>query len=130
MMKRSGIRTKLVVYTVFIVFLTAVIFAIGVAVFTMTQTTRNNQRRLAFSLAEFVREFTESTRDLDAWFSSFRGDQDLAVQTINTIRSGWTLEIGLGMIGKMGRYDELLVKGYEEESFAVYFAPKFQGRNS
>jgi hypothetical protein len=56
--------------------------------------------------------------------------KNLAIRILETIQSGWTLEIGLGYAEHFAKFEELFVKSNAIERFAFYFAPKFQGEET
>ncbi|MGQ0711919.1 MAG: ATP-binding protein [Rhodoferax sp.] len=126
-MKRSSIRTNTVIYVGIIVFITSVISAIGASFLNVSQTKKENQRKLDTALASFERNFSEGPKGLERQFNAFLNEKDLAIQTLQTVGRGWTLEIGLSFTGTFDIYRDLLAKKGDLESFGFYFAPKFEG---
>ncbi|MDP3652817.1 MAG: ATP-binding protein [Rhodoferax sp.] len=129
-MARTSIRTNTVIYVSIIVFITSAISAVGASFLNVTQTRKENQRKLDTALASFQRNFLESPKALENQFNSFLSEKDLAVQTLQTVGRGWTLEIGLSFTGTFDIYREMLAKKGDLEGFGFYFAPKFEGPES
>jgi two-component system sensor kinase FixL len=122
-----SVRAKAVIYTVCIVCITSIISTIGVSWLIVRQTHQQNQKRLHAALASFERTFVEVPKTLERQFNTFLNLKSLAVQMLETIRSGWTLEVGLDYVEHFSKFEELFVSNEAIERFALYIAPKFQG---
>ncbi|MBI9091574.1 MAG: response regulator [Desulfobacterium sp.] len=124
---KQTLRTKAVLYTIFIVVVTSIISATGSSLLNISQTKRDNQKRLQTALNSFERHFTEIPAAVDKQFRIFSNEKNLAIQTLQTARMGWDLEIGLSFAGTFGKYDELLIKNGVLDRFGFYFAPLLKG---
>lgn len=126
----TSIRTSTVVYVSIIVFITSVISAIGASFINITQTKEENQRKLETATSSFQRNFSDYPKGLEQQFNSFLSEKDLAMQTLQTVSMGWTLEVGLAFAGTFDLYRDLLAKKGDIDSFGFYLAPKFQGKEA
>ena len=127
---KTTIRTKAVAYTIFIVVVTSVISAVGASLLNIAQTRRDNQKRLHTALISFERNFSEISETVENQFRTFQNEKDLAIQTIQTVKMGWSLEIGLSFTGAFGKYEELLIKSGMLDGFGFYYAPNFKGKET
>jgi len=89
-----------------------------------------NQRKLETAMTSFQRTFSDYPRGLEEQFNNFLNEKDLAMQTLQTVSMGWTLEIGLAFTGTFDLYRDLLAKKGELDGFGLYLAPKFEGKES
>ena len=114
---KHTIRTKAVLYTIFIVVVTSIVSALGSSLLNISQTRRDNQKRLMTAKESFERNFAAMPAAVDKQFRTFSNEKNLAIQTLQTARMGWNLEIGLSFAGTFGKYDELLIEPiYKPES--------------
>jgi|GEM_PF-1038527 len=120
-------RGKVVIYTTFIVLITAIVSAVGASFLNIEQTREDNHFRLKTSLSIFQRSFVALPRAIEENFSSFLNERNLAVQTLRSVRQGWPLELGLSFTGNFKKYEEILVNAGNYERFAFYYAPEFKG---
>ena len=127
---RTSIRTNTVIYVSIIVFITSVISAIGASFLNVAQTKKENQRKLETAMVSFQRNFSDGPKALEQQFDSFLGEKDLAMQTLQTVSRGWTLEIGLSFAGTFDLYRDLLAKKGDLDGFGFYLAPKFEGKET
>jgi len=124
---RTSIRTNTVIYVSIIVFITSFISAVGASFLNVAQTKKENQRKLDTAVASFERNFTDGPKALEQQFNNFLNEKDLAMQTLQTVSRGWTLEIGLSFTGTFDLYRDLLAKKGDLDGFGFYLAPKFEG---
>lgn len=124
----TSIRTSTVFYVSVIVFITSVISAIGASFINVAQTKEENQRKLETATASFQRNFSDYPKGLEQQFNGFLSEKDLAMQTLQTVSMGWTLEIGLAFTGTFDLYRDLLAKKGDLDGFGFYLAPKFEGK--
>lgn len=129
-MGKTSIRTNTVIYVSIIVFITSVISAIGASFLNVTQTKKENQRKLDTAAVSFQRNFSDGPKVLEQQFSNFLSEKDLAMQTLQTVSMGWTLEIGLAFTGTFDLYRDLLAKKGDLDGFGFYLAPKFEGKET
>jgi signal transduction histidine kinase len=124
---RTSIRTNTVIYVSIIVFITSFISAVGASFLNVAQTKKENQRKLDTAAASFQRNFADGPKALEQQFNNFLNEKDLAMQTLQTVSRGWTLEIGLSFTGTFDLYRDLLAKKGDLDGFGFYLAPKFEG---
>jgi len=121
------IRTKAVLYTTILTLFTAAVGLGGSLLRNISQADDENLIRLTTAIAVFERSFGEMPKFLDKKFEALQAQEALAIQTLKTVESGWTLEVGLSFTGEFDVYEKVLLDDGSLTYFAFYYAPKLQG---
>ncbi len=119
----SSIRSKAVIFTTLIVFLTSFFSVAAVIFINISQIKKDNHSKLQSAVTIFARNFDTMPQMLNERMRTFMSDEDLATHILQSINAGWTLELGLSFTGDFHKIEELLLNNSDIDRFAFYFSP-------
>jgi len=119
----SSIRSKAVLFTTLIVFLTSFFSVAAVIFINISQIKKDNHSKLQSAVTIFARNFDTMPQMLNERMRTFMSDEDLATHILQSINAGWTLELGLSFTGDFHKIEELLLNNSDIDRFAFYFSP-------
>ncbi|WP_022941773.1 response regulator [Psychromonas hadalis] len=122
-----NIRSKAVLFNAIVVLFTASVTIVGAMVIHIQQIKDENSENISSAYSLFKKSFDKIPENINNQFDKFSKEKNIAFQTLRTIQSGWSLDVGLSFTGYFSKYQELLIDSGELDKFAFYYAPKLSG---
>ncbi len=123
-----NIRSKAVLFNALVVLFTASVTIAGAMAIHIQQIKDENSHNISTVFSLFQKSFEKIPESIDNQFNNFSQEKEVAFQTLRTIQSGWSLNVGLSFTGYFDTYKELLISSGDLDQFAFYYAPKLTGQ--
>ena len=125
-----NIRSKAVLFNALVVLFTASVTIAGAMVIHIQQIKHENRQNMSTVFSLFQKSFEKIPENINNQFDKFSKEKNIAFQTLRTIQSGWSLDVGLSFTGYFSKYQELLIDPGELDQFAFYYAPQLTGEKA